>query len=174
MSTLKSKPPVFLILAAGQGTRMKSDLPKVLTSICGRPLLAQILTRIQEASPRSPIGIVVGYQGTLVKETISSDPRLSDLKITYLNQEVRDGTGGAVRVAMNSRWGKKVTQSGAPVLVLPGDSPLITEELLSEITLPLKKAGQFVQGMFARKVFPNGILRYRINRESNILVRIPE
>jgi bifunctional UDP-N-acetylglucosamine pyrophosphorylase/glucosamine-1-phosphate N-acetyltransferase len=58
-----------LILAAGIGKRMKSDRPKVLAEICGKPLLAHIIAAV-EASGISRIGIVTGYKGETVREQI--------------------------------------------------------------------------------------------------------
>ncbi len=106
-----------LILAAGIGKRMKSDRPKVLAEICGKPLLAHIISAV-EASGISRIGIVTGYKGETVREKIGGG-------YDYYDQPVQLGTAHAVRCAFDFVKGTK----GA-LLVLCGDAPLIDPESL--------------------------------------------
>ncbi|MBQ2788050.1 MAG: NTP transferase domain-containing protein, partial [Thermoguttaceae bacterium] len=57
-----------VILAAGKGTRMKSDLPKVLFPVCGKPIVERVLEALEAAGVEEFI-VVVGYRGDLVRET---------------------------------------------------------------------------------------------------------
>jgi len=129
--------PSIVILAAGLGKRMFSTLPKVLVPVCGRPMLFQILDRIAEVSPRSRVAIVVGHQKELVIEQV----RLQGygFPVSFVEQPEQKGTGHAVKCAMESEWGKSAVQSKETVLVLPGDLPLMTSELLKEMLEPLKR-----------------------------------
>ena len=110
-----------VILAAGEGTRMKSDLPKVLQRIAGRPMLSHVMAAARELSPAA-IHVVYGHGGDQVREAYS---HRSDLR--WVEQAERLGTGHAVREAMPG------VPDGAQVLVLYGDVPLITAATLRRL-----------------------------------------
>ncbi|MBU0743204.1 NTP transferase domain-containing protein [bacterium] len=101
-----------VILAAGKGTRMKSDLPKVLHRIGGSPLLEHVLAAVRGAAV-DRIVVVVGHQAALVKRTCGAD----DLE--FVLQEPQQGTGHAVQVAVPALL------SGGHTVVLAGDVPLL-------------------------------------------------
>ncbi len=128
-----------LILAAGQGKRMKSTLPKVLHSAGGQPLLFHIFDRILEAMPDAPIGLVVGHGRDLVEAAVRAEPRFRRLSIDFIFQAEQNGTGHAARCAMESKWGEKVLREKRNLLVLPGDLPLITRELLKQVAESMSK-----------------------------------
>src|SRR6185295_1308551 len=87
------KPPVAVVLAAGQGTRMKSDLPKVLCPVLGRPMVAYVLDVLAAAGVGRIIA-VVGYRADDVKVA------LADYKtVEFVLQTERLGTGHAVKMA---------------------------------------------------------------------------
>ena len=136
---MSSKTPFnIVVLAAGEGTRMKSDLPKVLQPVCGEPILVHVLERIAEACPGANVGVVVGYQREKVETAISSHSVSKKIKVSFIFQKERKGTGDAARVTMESEYGKKALTSGAPVLILPGDFPLMSEGLVSAMTVALQ------------------------------------
>jgi bifunctional UDP-N-acetylglucosamine pyrophosphorylase/glucosamine-1-phosphate N-acetyltransferase len=108
---------VVVILAAGMGTRMKSDLPKVLHRLCGRPMLAYVVDAARELTGTRPL-VVVGYRAELVREVLGDS---ADSVV----QEPQLGTGHAVMQAQAALEGKADT-----VLVLYGDTPFITAETL--------------------------------------------
>ncbi len=101
-----------VILAAGKGTRMKSDLPKVLHSLGGQPLLAYTLDLAQKLSAGRVV-VVVGHQAARVKEAFASRP---DLR--FVVQEPQLGTGHAVMAAT-----PELGDWQGPVLILCGDVP---------------------------------------------------
>jgi bifunctional UDP-N-acetylglucosamine pyrophosphorylase / glucosamine-1-phosphate N-acetyltransferase len=107
-----------VILAAGEGKRMKSDLPKVLHSLCGKPMLEYIIESAAELTNR--VVIVVGYGASLVKETIGS-------RWQYVLQDKQLGTGHAVMQAV------PVLPAEGLLLVLCGDTPLLDVQTLQKL-----------------------------------------
>ena len=104
-----------LILAAGLGKRMKSEMPKVLSEICGKSLLEHVISGLNDAGVKN-IGIVTGYKGDTVRNHIGSG-------YSYYNQEKQLGTAHAVMCA-------KDFLTDGPVIILCGDAPLIDENTL--------------------------------------------
>jgi bifunctional UDP-N-acetylglucosamine pyrophosphorylase/glucosamine-1-phosphate N-acetyltransferase len=110
-----------VILAAGQGTRMKSSHPKVLHQILGRPMIAYLLDTLISLGI-DDILVVVGYQAEKVQEA------LKDFPVRFVVQEPQLGTGHAVQVAMTA-----VPQETQEILVLCGDAPLISRESIDAL-----------------------------------------
>jgi bifunctional UDP-N-acetylglucosamine pyrophosphorylase/glucosamine-1-phosphate N-acetyltransferase len=109
-----------VILAAGQGTRMRSRLPKMLHDLCGRPLVAWPIAAALEAGATSVV-VVCAPDNSL-------DGHLPDTDaVTAVVQPEPDGTGGAVRAAVPA------IEPGATVVVLPGDVPLVTAEAIAAL-----------------------------------------
>ncbi len=129
-----------LILAAGNGKRMGSHLPKVLQPIAGKPLLFHVLSQVLRVLPTTSIGIVVGYQSEVVQDYVRREPLFQNKTIDFILQSQQQGTGHAVRCAMESPWGQARLRNQDHILVLPGDLPLMTPELLKEMMIPLKKS----------------------------------
>jgi bifunctional UDP-N-acetylglucosamine pyrophosphorylase/glucosamine-1-phosphate N-acetyltransferase len=111
-------PPIAMILAAGKGTRMKSDLPKVLHPIGGRPMVAAVVDACRQAGCERVI-LVVGYKQELVREAFAGDA-----KIEFAVQDQQLGTGHAVQCA-EPLLRAAASQPGQAVFVLAGDGPLI-------------------------------------------------
>ncbi|MFO0902606.1 MAG: NTP transferase domain-containing protein [Pirellulales bacterium] len=103
-----------IVLAAGQGTRMKSDLPKVLCTALGRPLLDYVLDALAAAGV-TRIVVVVGYRGELVRDVATARPHT-----TCVEQTERLGTGHAVKMCRT-----EIDAFQGPVVVVAGDSPMI-------------------------------------------------
>lgn len=112
-----------IILAAGKGTRMKSDLPKVLHEVCGRPMVAYVMDACRRAGA-SRLLVVIGHQADRVRETFADDSR----DVTWVEQTEQLGTGHAVLVCRDH-----LVELTGPVLVLAGDGPLIRPETLREV-----------------------------------------
>jgi bifunctional UDP-N-acetylglucosamine pyrophosphorylase/glucosamine-1-phosphate N-acetyltransferase len=109
-----------VILAAGQGKRMKSDLPKVLQPLAGRPLLQHVIDVAQSLNP-AEVQVVYGHGGERVRET------LKDQKVTWVLQAEQLGTGHAVLQAVPDIPPERM------VLVLYGDVPLIRRSTLENL-----------------------------------------
>jgi bifunctional UDP-N-acetylglucosamine pyrophosphorylase/glucosamine-1-phosphate N-acetyltransferase len=107
-----------VILAAGEGTRMKSGLAKVLHEICGRPMIAHVLESLEELSPSKTI-VVVGHQADAVIERLSG-VETSGGELEFVMQKERLGTGHAVMQARPVLERFKGT-----IMVLTGDTPLL-------------------------------------------------
>jgi bifunctional UDP-N-acetylglucosamine pyrophosphorylase/glucosamine-1-phosphate N-acetyltransferase len=127
-----------VILAAGQGTRMKSETPKVLQKVDGKPMIFHILKQIHQVTPNAPVAVVVGYKKDQVVSYIANEPTFKEMNISFITQGQQNGTGHAARSAIDSTWGKSRIAEGAAILILPGDLPLIPEKLISEILHPLE------------------------------------
>ncbi len=108
----------IVILAAGEGKRMKSALPKVLQKIAGRPMLSHVVDAARALEP-SALHIVYGHGGAQVREAFSDQ---NDLR--WIEQAEQKGTGHAVLQAMPA------IPDNARVMVLYGDVPLIRTETL--------------------------------------------
>ena len=109
-----------VILAAGQGKRMKSDLPKVLQPLAGVPLLGHVVSRARTLNPSS-IHVVYGHGGDAVREALAKE------KLQWALQAEQLGTGHAVMQAMPNVADDEL------VLVLYGDVPLIRAETLRQL-----------------------------------------
>lgn len=120
---------------------MRSALPKVLHEIGGQPLLFHILNRISETAPKAPVAIVVGHGKEQVEAAVLAQLDFSKMNITFVHQPEQRGTGHAARCAMDSPWGDAQVRAKNPVLVLPGDLPLIPGSLITQMVEPLGKGG---------------------------------
>ncbi len=108
-----------VVLAAGEGRRMRSDRPKVLQPLGGQPMLGHVLDALTPLAPTA-VHVVVGAGAEQVRESFASRQPAPQ----WIEQAERLGTGHAVQQALPS------IPSGARVLVLPGDMPLIRPETL--------------------------------------------
>jgi bifunctional UDP-N-acetylglucosamine pyrophosphorylase/glucosamine-1-phosphate N-acetyltransferase/UDP-N-acetylglucosamine pyrophosphorylase len=103
-----------IVLAAGKGTRMESDLPKVLVPACGRPMVEYVLDALERAGVER-VAVVVGYRADEVRKTLAHRRNL-----TFVEQKQQLGTGHAVMVCREELVGRD-----GPVLIVTGDSPLL-------------------------------------------------
>jgi bifunctional UDP-N-acetylglucosamine pyrophosphorylase/glucosamine-1-phosphate N-acetyltransferase len=121
-----------VILAAGQGKRMHSSLPKVLHSLAGKPLLGHVIATALKVAPDSKPVIVYGHEGEQVLA------RFKDDNLQFVEQAEQAGTGHAVQQAL------PLIEDLSRVLVLYGDVPLISENTLN---LLIDKTGENDVGM---------------------------
>lgn len=117
-----------LILAAGKSTRMKSKRPKALHALLGKPLLRWAVEAAQGAGASRTV-LVVGHQAELVREAMGPD-------LEYVLQSEQKGTGHAVQMAegLLRDW-------DGPILVLPGDAPLLSDSLLEALLAHHTRSG---------------------------------
>ena len=109
-----------LILAAGKGTRMKSKYPKVIHPVCGLPMVTHVIKSAEVVSDKRP-WMVVGFGAGQVRETVGE-------AVEYIHQEQQLGTGHAVLMAR-----EKLARNDGQLLVLYGDTPLITGATLEKM-----------------------------------------
>jgi UDP-N-acetylglucosamine pyrophosphorylase len=110
-----------VIMAAGKGTRMKSDLPKVLHTANGRPVVEYVIEKSLSLEPESVV-LVVGHQADLVRQATSRFP------VAYALQQPQLGTGHAVM-----QTGPILKGFDGEVIILSGDAPLFTKRTLREL-----------------------------------------
>ncbi len=108
-----------VVLAAGKGTRMRSDLPKALHRLAGRPMLGHVLDALEAAGLQKPL-CVVGYGGELIEEYLGE-------RADVVWQKEQLGTGDAVRTALGA------LPDAGWVLVVNGDLPLLQGDTLKDL-----------------------------------------
>lgn len=111
-------PLSIIILAAGQGTRMKSSRPKVLHHLAGKPMLQHVIDNSRKLKPDQVI-VVIGHHSELVREQLDGQP------VELVEQHPQLGTGHAVAQCLDD------LNRGNDVLVLYGDVPLISADTLA-------------------------------------------
>ncbi len=117
----RQPPLVAVVLAAGQGTRLRSERPKVLHEVAGRPMLARVLSTARAAGC-SRLLVVVGHGAAAVREAFA------DQEVTWVEQPEQLGTGHALAQV------ERQLDGAARLLVLSGDVPLIRPATLERVT----------------------------------------
>ncbi len=145
-----SRPAAVIVLAAGEGTRMKSRLPKVLHEICGRSMLGHVLAAADDLQPERTV-VVVGHGRDQVRQHLKDTAPWVGTAV----QEEQNGTGHAVRTAVTELHEQGVTLSGTVVLVY-GDTPLLRGETLDDLVRAHEGAGNAVTVLSARVPDPAG------------------
>lgn len=115
--------PTAIVLAAGKGTRMKSELPKVLFPVLGRPMIHWVLDALETVGFGKKI-VVVGYREDLVRQELQDRPG-----VEFVLQAEQLGTGHAAQMCVP----QLKSLGDAPVLIVAGDSPLVQSSSLREL-----------------------------------------
>jgi bifunctional UDP-N-acetylglucosamine pyrophosphorylase/glucosamine-1-phosphate N-acetyltransferase len=151
-----------IVLAAGKGTRMKSERPKVLHELCGRPMLWYVLRALRAA----------GIVEIVVVTNPELDARIGELGIAGILQAVPRGTGDAVKIALD----RLPHRPGGRVVVAYGDMPLISEEIFGQVVAalgPLERPCDVAMALVTvRMPLPSNF--GRIVREGRNIARIVE
>lgn len=127
------RPISAIVLAAGQGTRMRSPRPKILHPICGRPMVLHVLDAL-DALPLERIVVVVGHGAEAVVGAVTAagrDRRSDAAPIVFVEQPLQRGTGDATSVALTAF--ADATDDDDDVLVVSGDVPLLRPETLAAL-----------------------------------------
>jgi len=154
----KREPIAVVVLAAGKGTRMRSDFPKVLHKAAGRTLLGHVLHSAAEAKPERTV-VISGPEMPEVGEEARSIVPEAAIAI----QEKRQGTGHAVGIAKDGLKGFEGT-----VLVLYGDVPLISAETISALAQAVSEESPLAVLGF-RAANPTGYGRLIQNRAGKLI-----
>ncbi|GGB71317.1 bifunctional UDP-N-acetylglucosamine diphosphorylase/glucosamine-1-phosphate N-acetyltransferase GlmU [Fictibacillus barbaricus] len=144
-----------VILAAGQGTRMKSKLYKVLHPVCGKPMVQHVVDQISSLQMKQMVA-VVGHGAEKVQEQLGSD-------IQYVLQEEQLGTAHAVMQAE----GVLANEEGI-TLVVCGDTPLITSETMEKLIAEHESLGAKATILTAKPEDPTGYGRIIRNSEGTV------
>ncbi|MEX0629044.1 MAG: bifunctional UDP-N-acetylglucosamine diphosphorylase/glucosamine-1-phosphate N-acetyltransferase GlmU [Chloroflexota bacterium] len=135
--------PAAVVLAAGQGTRMRSRLPKVLHPLAGRTLIDHVLTALAGVGA-TPIVVVTGHGADAVEAALAG-------RATTVRQDPQLGTADAVRMALPS-----VPANATQLLVTMADVPLIPAELLTNLVADQAESGAAIVLLSARLADPAG------------------
>lgn len=132
-------PLAVIVLAAGQGTRMKSSLPKVLHGIGGRPLVGHVLETARSLSPSSVLVVVRHERDIVAGAVVDAMP-----EAVVVDQDEVPGTGRAVEIAL-----AQLGDFDGDVLVLSGDVPLLDAETLTALVSAHRESGAALTVMSA-------------------------
>ena len=146
-----TRPSVVVILAAGEGTRMKSATPKVLHPVAGRSLVGHVIEAAATLEPRHLV-VVVGHGRD---EVCAHIEEIAPWAITVV-QEEQNGTGHAVRIALADLDERGIATDDGPVVVLTGDTPLLTGRTLVGLLLEHESTGASATVLTARLARPDG------------------
>ncbi|MEM8659207.1 MAG: NTP transferase domain-containing protein, partial [Pseudomonadota bacterium] len=128
-----------VLLAAGRGSRMQSDLPKVLHKVAGAPLLLHAMTTLAALAPDRLI-VVTGHGA----EDVEAVARDQNPDVRVVHQAEQKGTGHAVAQARDA-----LSDFSGDALVVYGDAPFVTAETLSELTQARRTSDLVVLGFEA-------------------------
>jgi len=146
-----------LILAAGKGTRMKSDLVKVLHPVAGRPMLDYVLNLAEEMGS-GKIAVIIGHQAELVED------RYGTRGLTFVYQREQLGTGHAVLQARGAFAGYRGT-----ILILCGDVPLLQVSTVRDLMARHRASAAAITVLTTLLEDPFGYGRIVKDKEGNVL-----
>ncbi len=152
--------PAAIVLAAGDGTRMLSQIPKVVHSLYGKPLIGHVLDAVRQAGIRRAV-VVVGYRSDMVRSHLGPG-------VETVVQRALKGTAHAVRQAM-----PRLKNFHGEVVVLYGDTPLLTPQTLKGLLETHRREGAVCTLLTARLSDPTGYGRI-VRDQTNRIVRIVE
>ncbi|HET6963985.1 MAG TPA: sugar phosphate nucleotidyltransferase [Acidimicrobiales bacterium] len=153
-----------VVLAAGEGTRMKSERPKPLHRLCGRPMVLHVLHALAELDLQRAV-VVVGHGASRVTKAVGEQPP-PGLHIDFVEQRVQRGTGDAVSVALTAFPDDDLEDDD--IIVLPGDTPLLRPPTLAGLVRAHRRAEAAATVLTARVAEPDGY--GRVTRDRNGLV----
>ena len=142
------------VLAAGKGTRMKSDLPKVLQPLAGATLVERVLASCRHLAPQRQV-LIVGHQAERVEQSLAALPGLE-----FVLQQPQNGTGHAVQQLL-----APLHDFEGELLVLNGDVPLLRQETLEQLLEHHRSSGAAVTLLTARLPDPSGYGRVFADEE---------
>lgn len=149
-----------VILAAGQGTRMKSKLYKVLHPVCGKPMVQHVVDQVKSLGFTNTV-VIIGHGAEKVRSTLGDE-------VTYALQEEQLGTGHAVMQAASILEDKE-----GVTVVLCGDTPLITKETIEQLLLHHQEQNASVTVLTAKADDPTGYGRI-VRNDQGFVERIVE
>lgn len=154
-----------IVLAAGAGTRMRSDRPKPLHRICGRPMVLHVIHALEAVQPERT-AVVVGHGAEQVtKKVLELSPDWAN--VTFAEQVRQAGTGDAAAVGLAAIGGDDYADD-AHVIVLPGDTPLLTASTVDALLAAHVANGNAATLLTSRLPDPTGygrIVRHKGRRD---------
>ncbi len=151
-----------IVLAAGEGSRMRSDRPKPLHRLCGKPMLMYVVESLAEVSAERAV-IVVGHKGEWVTKKMQEHPH--EVSVDFVEQRVQRGTGDATLVGL---VGLPDEDDEGDVLVLIGDAPLLRPSTISALVSHHRRSGAAATMLTALMDDPTGYGRIVRGREGRV------
>lgn len=145
-----------LVLAAGKGTRMKSKLPKVLHKVGGKAMVERVIDTAKAVGVNRNV-VIIGFGGDEVREYL-------DDTVEFVVQKEQKGTGHAVQQAQ-----PVLGDFDGTILLLSGDTPLITEETITQLLAQHHDSGAAATVLTAEMPDPFGYGRIIRNKEGNVM-----
>jgi bifunctional UDP-N-acetylglucosamine pyrophosphorylase/glucosamine-1-phosphate N-acetyltransferase len=162
------RPLSAIVLAAGEGTRMRSERPKPLHLLCGKAMLLYVLDSLLD-SPIQRAVVVVGHGAERVTKKLQEHE--PDLVLDFVEQHVQRGTGDAVSVGLTA-FPDELDLGDGDVLVLPGDTPLLRASTVAALVEEHRRTDAACTVLTARVPDPSGygrVLRGKDDRVHRIV-----
>jgi len=171
-----------IVLAAGEGTRMRSERPKPLHLICGRPMVMHVIHSLSGVQPAQTV-IVVGHGADQVTARVTADSP-SWANVSFASQVVQRGTGDAVSVGLTGLDHQDLNHLGhassadghlaehddmSTILVLPGDTPLLRRETIDDLVAQHEASGHAATVLVAQLDDPTGYGRVVRAKDGRVL-----
>ncbi len=148
-----SRPLSAVVLAAGEGTRMRSQRPKPLHLLCGKAMLLYVLDSLLDCTIQRAV-VVVGHGAERVTKKLQEHE--PDLVLDFVEQHVQRGTGDAVSVGLTAFPDAELDVSDGDVLVLPGDTPLLRASTIAALVAAHRESDAACTVLTARVPDPAG------------------
>jgi bifunctional UDP-N-acetylglucosamine pyrophosphorylase/glucosamine-1-phosphate N-acetyltransferase len=158
------RPLAAVVLAAGEGTRMRSATPKVLHPLCGRPMLLHVVDSLA-ALPLERIVVVVGHGAERVTKTLQ-ELVSTEVAIEFVEQRVQRGTGDAVSVALTVFPDDLDVDDD--IIVVPGDTPLLRAETVAALAREHRLSDSAASVLTAVMEDPTGYGRVLRDRDERL------
>jgi bifunctional UDP-N-acetylglucosamine pyrophosphorylase/glucosamine-1-phosphate N-acetyltransferase len=162
---MTKRPISAIVLAAGEGTRMRSQRPKPLHLVCGRPMIMHVLHALTDLTIDRTV-VVVGHGAERVTKKVQDQSETS-LNVTFVEQSVQRGTGDAVMVGMTGFRDTDVDDDST-VVVLPGDTPLLRPSTITAFINEHEESGAAATILSARLPDPTGYGRVVRDRQGRV------
>jgi bifunctional UDP-N-acetylglucosamine pyrophosphorylase/glucosamine-1-phosphate N-acetyltransferase len=161
-------PVSAIVLAAGEGTRMRSERPKPLHPICGRPMVLHVIHALADLEVDKTV-VVVGHRSDAVRAKVATlAPHWA--KVAFTEQRHQLGTGDAVAVGL-TELDHEIDGDESPhtIVVVPGDTPLLRAETLSDLCATHMSQGLAATALTTRMEDPTGYGRIVRGKDGRVL-----
>ena len=142
-----------IVLAAGEGTRMRSTRPKPLHRICGRAMVMHVIHALEGLTLQQTV-VVVGHGAERVTKSVQEEAP-TWAAVTFTEQLVQRGTGDAAMVGLRA-CGEDRLDDASTVLILPGDTPLIRSETIRQLVYLHESSGNAATVLSTHVADPTG------------------
>jgi bifunctional UDP-N-acetylglucosamine pyrophosphorylase/glucosamine-1-phosphate N-acetyltransferase len=154
-----------VVLAAGEGTRMRSERPKPLHLLCGRAMVLYVLDALADCAVDRVV-VVVGHGAERITKKLHQEA--PDLRLDFVEQHVQRGTGDAASVGLTAFPDDADDDDAGDVLVLPGDTPLLRPGTVAELVQHHRASDAACTLLTARLPDPYGYGRVVRDRDDRV------